>query len=124
MIFNIKHMLIDLLKPTAELRQTLRPFLSLIFLGVTLSGCAGKFDDVEELSNGNRLVKSSVSTLNGATDETARVTAEQGADKICQHEGRSAVVKNITTTPNPVTGLIYSEIEFNCAPKVYQDHRR
>ena len=101
----------------------MRYVLALSLLSATLSSCAGKFDDLEVLSNGNRLLKSSVSTLNGATDEMARTKAEQGADKICQHEGRSAIVVNITTRPNPITGLIYSEIEFNCTPKAYQDHR-
>ena len=116
--------MIFLIRTISELRQALRFFLSVISLGAILSGCAGKFDDVEELSNGNRFLKSSVSTLNGATNETARAKAEQGADKICQHEGRSTVVVNITTTPNLVTGLIYSEIEFNCVPKIYERTRK
>jgi hypothetical protein len=116
--------MIFLIRTISELRQALRFFLSVISLGAILSGCAGKFDDVEELSNGNRLLKSSVSTLNGATNETVRAKAEQGANKICQHEGRSTVVVNITTTPNLVTGLIYSEIEFNCVPKIYERTRK
>lgn len=91
---------------------------------VTLSGCAGRFVDVEVLSNGNHLLKSSVSTMNGASEETARAKAEQEADKICQRDGRALAVKNITTTSNPGMGLINSEIEFNCEPKVYQRRSR
>lgn len=112
-------MLVVLLRSSYEWSKKLPFFFRLGLIGATVSGCAGKFPDVEELINGNRLLKSSVSTLNGATEEAARAKAEQEADKICQYEGRTTVIKNITTTPNPITGLINTEIEFDCAPKNY-----
>jgi hypothetical protein len=99
-------------------------FLSLSLFSLATAGCAGKFADVEELSNGNHLLKVSIWAPNDASDEPARAKAKQEADKICRHDGRAMIVENLTTAPDRVTGWINAEIEFNCAPKSYPDHRK
>ena len=106
-----------LIKPLALLT-------SLSLLSLVTAGCAGKFADVEELSNGDHLLKTSIWAPNDASDEMARAKAEKEADKICRHDGRAMIVKNLTTAPDRVTGWINAEIEFNCAPKSYPDHKR
>lgn len=96
----------------------------LSLIAVSLSACSIKLIDVEELANGNQVINTSVSTLDGSTDEVARAKAEQEADKICQREGRAKITKSLSTNLNPITGRINAEIEFRCEPKIYQRSSR
>jgi hypothetical protein len=108
------------LNSKTKLRMYAHRACYIIFIAALLSACSGKLVDVEALSNGNHLLKSTVSTLHGATEDTARLKAEVEADKICRRDGRERSTKNIVTASDAVTGRISAEIEFSCEPKVYQ----